>query len=107
MLDAQFLYQTRGKDTRSEGATEDCTELGIQTSNAHVLEFESWLDDRIGGGALGRCFQFDVCSGILEEIDLGVSGEDAASSGVRRRRGVCILLLHGEICKLYRPYCHA
>ncbi len=40
MLDAKFFYQARGEYSRCERTTEDIAKLGIETTNAHILELE-------------------------------------------------------------------
>lgn len=47
VLNTQFLDETRREDTRSESTTEDGTELGIKTTNAHILKLEIRRNNRI------------------------------------------------------------
>jgi len=50
MLDAKLVDQTGWEHSRGEGTSEDGTELGIQTSDSHVLELEVWCQNGIRGG---------------------------------------------------------
>lgn len=47
MLDTKFLDESRGKDSGGECTTEDGTELGVKTSNTHILELKVRGEDRI------------------------------------------------------------
>jgi len=47
MLNTKLLDETRREDPRSERSSEDGRELGIQSSDSHVLELEVGLEDSV------------------------------------------------------------
>lgn len=47
VLDTEFLDESWRKDTGCERTTEDGTELGVETSDAHILELEVRCENRI------------------------------------------------------------
>ena len=50
MLNTKLVDQTGWEHSRSEGTSENSTELGIQTSDSHVLELEVGCENGIRGG---------------------------------------------------------
>ena len=47
VLDTKLFYQSGREDAGRESSTEDGTKLRIKTTDSHVLELESGLDDRV------------------------------------------------------------
>jgi len=98
MLNTKLLYKPGWENAGSKGSSEDGAELGIQTTNAHVFELEAGLDDGIGGRTPTGSLDLDVGTCVFEEVDLGVTRENAPRARVCERScrgGIC--LLHGKI----------
>lgn len=104
VLNAELFDEPRREDTTGESATENGRELGVQASDAHVLELEVgsedgvwWSPARRGsvslsgearGGVkgegereeytlLGARFDLDSASRILDKVDLTLRRQDA------------------------------
>ena len=80
MLYTQLLNQNWREDTRSESAAEDGRKFGIEATNAHVLELEVRLDDRIGGWPPAGGFKVDASFTVFEEGNNGMASKDTPRS---------------------------
>lgn len=48
MLDSQLFDETRREDTRGESPSKDGRELGVESSDSHILKLEVRSEDRVG-----------------------------------------------------------
>ena len=80
MVDAQLLHESR-KDTRREGRAEHLLELLVQASDAHLLEVEVTLEQRVVSRRTRTSHEHDVGLGTRSFLpgDLGLSLEDLAA----------------------------
>lgn len=51
VLNAKLLDEGRGEHARGKCTTEDIIKLFVETSDAHVLEFEVGRNDRVRSGS--------------------------------------------------------
>jgi hypothetical protein len=105
VLDAKLLDEARREDTGGERATENGRELGIETSDSHVLELEvggedgvwwspakerhrnsnisssvSFLATQLSYSLLGTRLDLDRACWILHKVDLRLSCKNAHPS---------------------------
>lgn len=51
VLNTQFFDESRWEDARCESTTEDRAELGVQTTDTHILEFEVGCQNSVWSGS--------------------------------------------------------
>ncbi len=101
--DTELLDKPRGEDARGEGTAEDGGELGIEASDAHILELEVGANDGVGGRSLVGGLEVYRRPGVLEEVYARLVCENTPGARVAAHRGPFgLFLLHGEVHQSHR-----
>ena len=89
VVDAQLLHESR-KDTRGEGRAEHLLELLVQPSDAHLLEVEVTLEQRVISRRTRTSHKHNVGLGARSLLpgDLGLSLQDLAAGRGLGSRGI-------------------